>query len=619
MRRWGVTIDDSAGRPLAHMAAGSLLCLLAEAADGGFAPVPLLALLKHPFARAGQDAAAFRARARELDRWCLRGPRPDPGLDGIARAIEKAKDAHRPPPEDALLALAAWWQAVAAILRPLEDMFASGGATLAGLLAAHVDAAEKLACDTHADCLLWAGADGRKAYGLCAELALAAADLPPMEPPSYAPLFRGLAMGVAVREGFGRHPRLAILGPLEARLQRYNLTILGGLNEASWPENTGADPWFSRPMRAALGLEQPERRIGQAAHDFAGLAAAPAVLLTRSQKAQGTPAIASRWLQRLEQLTNGLKLTAPQGTDYARLAARLGEVPAAPRIARPAPTPPVAARPDHLSVTEIETWLRDPYAIYAKHVLKLLPLEGLDQPVGPRERGNALHRVLELFVMRHPGALSGKAVEELTAVADEVFAALAIPRAALAIWRPRFLGAAQAIVAFEAARRDTIEESHLEIRGALDFARREGKFTLSGRADRIDILTGGQAAILDYKSGRVPTKKQVERLLAPQLPLEAAMLAHGAFEQAGARDTAQMIYLSLADEKAAGKPLYFDDPMALAADAWRRLAGRIARFDDPATPYVSRPLVEKTTYAGDYDHLARVREWSASGWADDDE
>jgi ATP-dependent helicase/nuclease subunit B len=297
----------------------------------------------------------------------------------------------------------------------------------------------------------------------------------------------------------------------------------------------------------------------------------------------------------------------------------MGEVAPAPRIARPAPAPPVAARPNHLSITEIETWLRDPYAIYAKHVLKLLPLEGLDQPVGPRERGNALHRVLELFVTRHPGALPDNAAQELASIADEVFAQQAIPRAALAIWRPRFLGAAQAIVAFEAARRDTIEKSHLEIRGALDFARQEGKFILSGRADRIDILKTGDAAILDYKSGRVPSKKQVERLLAPQLPLEAAMLARGAFEQAGARDTAEMIYLSLADEKSASKPVPFGNAMALAEDACQRLAGRIARFDDPATPYVSRRIVEKTTYAGDYDHLARVREWSASGWTDEEE
>ncbi len=615
MRRWGVSIDDSAGRPLAHMAAGGFLCLLAEAADQHFAPVPLLALLKHPFARAGQEVAAFRARARELDRWCLRGPRPDPGLAGIARAIEKAKTAYRPPPHDALIALAAWWDGIAAILKRLEGLHTSGEAPLADLLAAHVQAADALACgDARDDCPLWAGADGNKASELCQQLALSAADLPPIEPSSYAPLFRSLAMGVPVREGFGRHPRLAILGPLEARLQRYDLTILGGLNEGSWPENTGADPWFSRPMRAALGLEQPERRIGLSAHDFAGLAAQPNVLMTRSQKADGAPTIPSRWLQRLEQLTKGLGLAAPEGTDYARLAARMSDVAQQPRIGRPAARPPVAARPRKLSVTEIETWLRDPYAIYAKHILKLLPLDGLDEPVGPLERGNALHKALELFVRKYPVDLPEDAVQALVSIADQVFDDEGVPKAALAVWRPRFQGAAQAIIALEAQRRAAIKKPHVEIKGELAIPGIAGEFRLTGRADRIDELTGGGAAILDYKSGRVPTRKQVARLLSPQLPLEAAMLARGAFEGIGPMDATEMIYLSLADEKHAEKPVRFDDVAALAEDAYQRLAGRIARFDDAATSYPSRVIPYRIDIEGDYDHLARVREWSVSGW-----
>jgi ATP-dependent helicase/nuclease subunit B len=367
-------------------------------------------------------------------------------------------------------------------------------------------------------------------------------------------------------------------------------------------------------MRAALGLEQPERRIGLAAHDFAGLAAQPNVLITRSQKADGAPTIPSRWLQRLEQLTRGLDIAAPVATDYVRLAARMGDVAQQPRIARPAPRPPVDARPRRLSVTEIETWLRDPYAIYAKHVLRLLPLDALDEPVGPLERGNALHKVLELFVARHPHAMPDNAVEVLAAIADEVFAEQGIPKAALAIWRPRFLGAAQAIIPFEAARRAVIKAAHLEIAGVLEIGGPQGVFRLSGRADRIDELAGGGAAILDYKSGRVPTKKQVERLLSPQLPLEAAMLARGAFAQTGALDAVEMIYLSLADEKHARKPVRFDDVAALAEDAWQRLAGRIARFDEADTAYPARVIPYRIDIEGDYDHLARVREWSASGW-----
>ncbi len=616
MARWHITIDDSAGRPLAHTAAGSFLCLLVEAAHARFAPVSLLALLKHPFARQGLDHAAFRARARELDRWCLRGPRPDAGLAGITRTIEKCGQQKFPPPPEALAALKDWWSGIAAILAPLEAIYARHDAPLPNLIAAHVTAAEALACDEKENCILWASGDGEQAATLCAALQDDGLDLPPIEPGSYAALFRHLAMKAPVRAAFGRHPRLAILGPLEARLQRFDLTILGGLNEGSWPGATSADPWFSRPMRATLGLEQPERSIGLAAHDFAMLAAGPCVLLTRSLKADGAPTVASRWLQRLTQLLLGL---APLGekppieeilkppTNYAALAMQLVDVPLGPRLERPAPRPPVEVRPKKLSVTEIETWLRDPYAIYAKHVLRLRPLDALDEPVGPLERGNILHKALELFV-----AGGGGDAGRLIALADELFEEAGIPKAVLAVWRPRFLGAAKAFVDFEAERRGDIAASHLEKRGTLDL----GGFMLTGIADRIDILTSGRAAILDYKSGAIPSNKQVDQLLSPQLPLEAAMLAEDGF-RIGKFIAEELIYVSLAGGAKTRDPSYVRSPVTLTGEAVAQLMRRIAWFSQRETPYRSRVKPYRADIAGDYDHLARVKEWSPSGWGDE--
>jgi len=613
MRRWGVAIDDSGGRPLAHTTAGAFLCLLAEAADAHFAPVPLLALLKHPFARRGEDGANFRARARELDRWCLRGPRPDPGLAGITAAIAKATKGRRPP--DGLAALATWWGDIAAILSPLETLFAQSEAPLTELLTTHIAAAEALACDERQDCILWQDSDGTTASELVASLLLAAENLPPLEPGSWPSLFRNLAMKTPVRAAFGQHPRLAILGPLEARLQRFELTILGGLNESSWPQAAGTDPWFSRPMRASLGLEQPERGIGLSAHDFAILAAGPCVLLTRALKADGAPTLPSRWLQRMEQLTRGLDLEAAltPAQDYAGIAARMMEVPKAEPVRRPAPTPPVAVRPRKLSVTEIETWLRDPYAIYAKHVLKLRPLDPLDVPIGPRERGTALHKALEDFIAQHPGGLPDNLEGRLSQIADVVFAQAGIPKAALAVWRPRFLGAVQGFMAVERERQETIAQSFTEITGTRVFSVPGGDFTLTGQADRIDILKDGGAAILDYKTGAIPSQPQVQELLSPQLPLEAAILAEGGFPGIGKRIAEELIYLSLADGKKAGKPMAVKDAAALALAAAEKLRQRIVWFDSDETPYLSRVRPYRTDSIGDYDHLARVREWSASG------
>ncbi|MBW8708862.1 MAG: PD-(D/E)XK nuclease family protein, partial [Alphaproteobacteria bacterium] len=300
--------------------------------------------------------------------------------------------------------------------------------------------------------------------------------------------------------------------------------------------------------------------------------------------------------------------------DYAGLAAQIMNVPLAERLKRPAPTPPVALRPRRLSVTEIETWLRDPYAIYAKHVLKLRPLDVLDEAIGPLERGTALHRALEIFIRDNKGALPQDALERLVAVADHVFAEAGTPAAALALWRPRFLAAARGFIAFERQRRAAIATSHLEIKGSLAL----GDFTLSGIADRIDILTSGQAAILDYKTGAAPSKKQVEQLLSPQLPLEAAILASGGFAELGKRATQELIYLSLASEKSARTPRPIDDAAALATQAVDALQRRLAWFSEQDTAYRSRVRPYRADIAGDYDHLARVREWSPSGWAEEE-
>ncbi len=596
LTRWDVAIDDSAGRPLAHTSAGVFLLLLAEAAEAEFAPVPLLALLKHPLT--GTDPASFRARTRELDQYVLRGPRPDPGLTGISKAVAEAGRQE----------LAAWWSTVAGWLAPLEQCFAKPEIPLADLILCHLSAAEQLGDPGR----LWRGADGKAAALLFNNFHQAATGLEPADPASYPALLRRLAMQVPVRPEFGRSGAVAILGPLEARLQRFDLTILGGLNEGSWPNPIPADPWFSRPMRKSLGLEQPERRIGLAAHDFAVLAASPDVIFSRARKKDGAPTIASRWLQRIQQLLTGLELSLTDKR-YLPWARALSEVAPEPRIRRPAPRPPVAARPRRLSVTEIETWLRDPYAIYAKHVLKLRKLDELDEEIGPLERGTAFHRALELFVQRYPGALPDDALAKLVAIANEVFAA--IPAAQRAIWRPRFVSAAQWFLENERARRGGIARSHVEISGRLVFDAPGGAFTLTGKADRIDILTGGEAAILDYKTGSLPEKKWILDFLTPQLPLEAAMLAEGGFDGLPAIAVQKLIYLRLSGGTKGGEEKSYDGDMA--AEARARLAARIAWFDETETPYYSRVAPQSAKSEGDYDHLARVREWAPSGWTEE--
>jgi ATP-dependent helicase/nuclease subunit B len=627
MGRWGIAIDDSAGRPLSRTPVGAFLCLMAEAADAQFAPVPLLALLKHPLAAMGWDTPAFRLRVRQLDRLCLRGPRPDPGLTGVADAIARGliEQQQREKPSittiDRLQRLQEWFAQVAEVLAPLADALSAREIAIADVLATHVAVAEKLAADVEEPGRnrLWRGTDGEAAAALVAALHRAAQDVPPIEASSYAPLFSTLCDEKAVRLPFGNHPRLAILGPLEARLQSFDLVVLGGLNEGTWPHAAPIDPWFSRPMRRTLGLEQPERAIGLAAHDFATLASGARVIITRSVKVEGAPTVASRWLQRIQQLANGVGAKLADAQDYAVLASRLNEPAEVRPVQPPRPTPPTEARPRGLSVTEIETWLRDPYAIYARRVLKLEPLDPLDDTIGPRERGTVIHDALEAFLRNFPDTLPENAERELAAIAEEMFAAERIPKATLALWRPRFLSAARWFIGLERERRQRIARSHVEINGHWTFTTSGGEFRLRGRADRIDEMTGGGAAIVDYKTGKPPTTRQVETLLSPQLPLEGVMLSTGGFAETGALTADELLYIQFSGGRMPGKAVSIPNGAGLAEKAAELLRARVEAFDNPEAPYVSRVMPFRADIAGDFDHLARVREWSLSGWEPDEE
>jgi ATP-dependent helicase/nuclease subunit B len=296
--------------------------------------------------------------------------------------------------------------------------------------------------------------------------------------------------------------------------------------------------------------------------------------------------------------------------DLHAWARALDDGPHEKRADRPAPRPPVAARPRTLSVTEIETWLRDPYAIYAKHVLRLRPLDAIDEEPGPRQRGNAIHAALERFLTAFPAALPPDAMAHLLRLGQEAFAEAGATEAVLALWTPRFVRAAHWFLAYERGRRNQITKSYVEVKGSLEIPARE-KFILRGRADRIDFLADGAASLLDYKTGRVPTDKQIEKPISPQLPLEGAMLLEGALGDHRAASLRKFIHVRLTGAEPPGVECVAElDANALADKAITRLVERVARYDDPAQPYLSRVMPFRKSDEGDYDHLARVREWT---------
>jgi ATP-dependent helicase/nuclease subunit B len=610
LRRWNIEVDDSAGQPLAETPPGVFLRLALDLLADQAAPAPLLALLKHPLAGAGMAAAALRQAARRLEIDLLRGPRPAPGFAGLREALAaENKPAHAPLVER-LERLAA----------PLAALMEAPEAPLGAIMDAHLRLAEALATtdlETGA-ARLWAGEAGEAAARFFADFRESAADLAALPGRGYPALLQALLAGAVLRPRYGRHPRLAIWGPLEARLQQADLIVLGGLNEGTWPAEPPADPWLSRPMRRDLGLPPPDRRIGLAAHDFAQGLGASTVLLTRSLRVEGTPTLPSRWLTRLDGFLKILGLPL-DGADPLRWRARQAALdrPAQVRPAeRPRPCPPLDARPRRLSVTQVETWRRDPYAIYARHVLKLKPLDPLDAELGAAERGEIVHRALDLFVKAFPEALPADALRRLIALGERAFAPVHARPGVWAFWWPRFLRIAHWFLEVERSRRPDLLHCHAEVAGQMSIEGPRGPFLLTAKADRIEKRRDGALAIIDYKTGSLPKWIEVDLGYAPQLPLEAAMARAGAFEGIAAAAVAELAYWQLSGGDKAGETKAAPskdgaDPNSRADKALQGLRDLIAKFDRAETCYLAIPDAARGPRYSDYAHLARVKEWSA--------
>lgn len=622
LKRWGIQIDDTGGQPLTEIMAGSYLTLLADMAEQQLAPVTLLAFLKHPLTAMALPADEMRAAVYLLDQVALRGPRPRAGLDGLRQTL-LALDEQRVGERARLIA---WLEKLDAQMRDFAVLMAARGSVdFMQLLSAHIDLAEKLAATTDqpGKARVWRGEGGEAASLFLGQLRAAAGDIPPVTPQQYTTVLNTLLKGVTVRPRYGSHPRLFIFGLIEARLASADRVILGGLNEGTWPALPAHDPWLSRPMRKAFGLPAPEKELAQTAHDFVQAASRNEVFITRARKVDGTPTVPARWLLRMETVLQAVGIDWDHATaaQYLQWLHALDDAKVARPVARPAPTPPVSARPRKLSVTQIETWMRDPYQIYARNVLGLSPLDPIDDDPGGSERGVFIHKALETFVRNHMDDIPDDAVARLLAYGRAALDEQAIPPEVEAFWWPRFEKIAHAFVAVERAWRANGGKPHsLEKRGELHF----DDFTLVSKADRIDRMDDGSYAIIDYKTGTLPKPAEVIDGLSPQLPLEGLMLRHGAFPDLPAGPTSIMAYWRTAGS--GKKPIeqkQINDSgqvKVAAADlidqAAAGLRNLINVYDDAATPYISHPRPDAKPKGADYDHLARVKEWGVSG--DDD-
>jgi ATP-dependent helicase/nuclease subunit B len=643
--RWNLEFADSGGDALMDTSAGIFARLTAEAAARQLEPPTLLALLKHPLCRFGSAHGAFRNTIETLELALLRGTRPQAGSSGLARDFDRFRlelnklqrretsSLHGSEPrtrlrDDELDRAGQLIKLLHDALSPLESLNASKPYDFAELAERHRNALMDLSRDQHGVAIAFDGPEGlalasafdellgeRSRSGLMVQIG------------DYPEVFQTAFGDRMVRRPESPSTQLHIYGQLEARLTQSDRVILGGLVEGVWPPAPRTDPWLSRPMRHELGLDLPERRIGLSAHDFAQLLGADDVILSHAAKVGGAPGVASRFLHRLEAVAGEERWRAAKaaGEKYVRFADQLDQPDKIDPIPQPMPKPPRATRPLKLSVTAIEDWLRDPYTIYAKYILKLAPLDPVDMPLSAADRGSAIHDALGEFTQTFATTLPERPAPALRGIGEKYFAPLMERPEARALWWPRFLRIADWFADWEIARRDNLGMIAAEIRGEIPIPLDHGRtFVLSARADRIERRHDGTFAILDYKTGQPPTGKQVRMGLSPQLTLEAAILREGGFEGILAGSSVgELVYVRLSGNNPPGEQKSLElkinkgdtpqPPDVAATEARRKLEALIRAFENEDQAYTSLNLSMWSNRYGSYDDLARIKEWSAAG------
>lgn len=612
LSQWGILPDDAAGKPLALSPPGRFLRHIAAMMREKLTADTLIILLKHPLCHSGPRRGLHLRLTRELElQLRCYGP-AFPTAQRLGLWAASLKDTFAVD----------WATALGACL---EDLPFAGQVPLAEAQAQHFRLAEAFArgAEPTGSGELWAEEAGRNARALFATLAEEAPHGAPVGAADYQRLFETLIhqIGKDGREVLSVHPLISILGPREARETGAQRVILAGLNEGIWPRPSPPDPWMNRRMRQEAGLLLPERQIGLAAHDYQQAVAAPQVFLTRSRRDADAETVPSRWLNRLTNLLSGLTdnkgeqalqdmqargdLWRGLAVQAARPRADQLADPALARATRPAPRPPLAARPKELSLTRIRDLIRDPYAIYASRVLRLTKLDPLRASPDARDRGIVLHKVMEKFIRDTPaGEAPEQAQARLLALTETLLAAeVDFPTERL-LWFARMATVADRVVEAEAER-----EGHwqaLEIDGTMTFS--DPEFTLKGRLDRADVLPDGRVQLIDYKTGTPPKAKE-QAAFEKQLLLTALMAENGAFESLGAAEVARTLYIGL---KAPDAPEAMEITPQVLAEVQARFHHLIAQYAKRSTGYISRRALQRDEEDRDYDHLARFGEWQMS-------
>ncbi|PIB26519.1 double-strand break repair protein AddB [Amylibacter kogurei] len=599
--RWGIIPDDSAGQPLDLSPPGVFLRLAADVMGQKLSPQRLLAILKHPLTHSGGDRGEHQRRISEIELKILRGGDPEVNFDTMRNWAQKLND-------PASIQWVAWLESA---FKTVEN---AAPRDLTQWIHDHQTLAQTLSrgADKDATGALWDKEAGIEAGKIWQEFSAESKYGGILNITEYRALLRLVLSKGEIRGATQAHPLISIWGTMEARVQGSELVILGGLNEGIWPKTPSPDPWLNRNMRGQIGLALPDRQIGLSAHDFQLAIGSPNVVLSRAIRDNESPTVASRWMIRLSNLIKGIddesnaqfQSMQSRGNHWIAIANAIDRVEnTEPRATRPSPMPPASARPDRLSVTEIKNLVRDPYAIYAKHVLGLRKLDDVGREPDALVRGISIHTFLENYV--------SEAIENKEKLNSEYFINLAesvlakeVPWPAMQrLWLARLQRVAQWFVEGEVDRQKFGTVIAQERRGK--FYDAELDFTLSVQADRIDMNDAGNYAIYDYKAGKPPTAKSIADF-DKQLQLEAAIAGKGKFDDLGSAKVVHLEYIGMHQDQET-REIPIDSPPI--DQVWEEFRQLISNYKLTKTGFTARDKLLSENDFSDYDHLSRKGEW----------
>ena len=590
LKRWNIDADDSAGKPLSLSTIGIYLRLIINVLENNFSKISILSLLKHPFTSCGLSRNNYKNIVYHLEcAW---------------RKNEELSEEQQSLLDDFYLKF-----------QCLRDLYNTPKISLKEFFEEHIKLAESLAetPEKSGDKIIWKGEDGRIATKFVCEFLEKIDILGNISSNDYLSFFETLMLQYNVRNIYNSHPRVKILGPIEARLMQFDVNIIGEVNEGCWPKLPDADMWMSRPMKKDFGLPLLERNIGVMAADFSHLLHAKEVYLTRAERIDGAPTNKSRWLLRLETILSANFNNIEQQNNiivdykYSYWSKYFDRAKQIKKINPPAPCPDVAKRPRKLSASNLEMLMRDPYSVFARHILKLYPLDDLDRDLELRDYGNIIHEIIEEFNNKNRSSYPINAREELLKIGENKFNEKGIKAEIKAFWWPKFVKTVEWIDNKEKEYRQNIKLIHNEVCGEIKINAPAGDFIITAKADRLDETKDGNVNIIDYKTGRMRSLKEVITGMAPQLSIEGIIAQQGGFHGIEAKPVNTMNYWKLGEKELSVDKKVSEETIDLVYDRLKKL---ISIFDFPTTPYLSKPNPSIAPSYSDYDHLSRYLEWS---------